>query len=168
MRQTSEAAKNEQLERRRRLSDSDSASDSDAESAPIQEPPGSALLGDEAEAKIGKRAGAESKEPVRREDSEGTAEAEEEEEDDEVVWPKMDFSHTAVDAQECNVDLRLEPRMDGRYHFVSAAVNRWLRGYQRHGVQWMWKRIARGRGCILNDDMGLGKTGELIGLWKAN
>ncbi|CAM9419002.1 unnamed protein product [Chrysoparadoxa australica] len=56
---------------------------------------------------------------------------------------------------------------DGREYFIPAAINRYLKEYQREGVQFMWDRYSRGEGSILADDMGLGKTVQIIALLAA-
>lgn len=40
-------------------------------------------------------------------------------------------------------------------HEVPASINRYLRGYQQHGVTFLYSSIMRGSGAILGDDMGL-------------
>lgn len=42
--------------------------------------------------------------------------------------------------------------------FIPYTINRYLRDYQREGVQFLYGHYANKRGCILGDDMGLGKT----------
>ncbi|KAF8591758.1 hypothetical protein K439DRAFT_1644098 [Ramaria rubella] len=50
---------------------------------------------------------------------------------------------------------------------VNASINRWLRDYQREGVQFFYDRFKEGRGGILGDDMGLGKTIQVIAFLSA-
>ncbi|XP_069817848.1 DNA excision repair protein ERCC-6-like 2 [Dendropsophus ebraccatus] len=45
---------------------------------------------------------------------------------------------------------------------VPYTINRYLRDYQREGVQFLYEHYARSTGCILGDDMGLGKTIQVI------
>eukprot|EP00884_Botryococcus_braunii_P005792 jgi/Botrbrau1/15213/Bobra.0149s0068.5 len=45
---------------------------------------------------------------------------------------------------------------------VPASINRYLRGYQREGVRFLFRQYAKGEGGILADDMGLGKTVQTI------
>ncbi|XP_077981939.1 DNA excision repair protein ERCC-6-like 2 [Glandiceps talaboti] len=45
---------------------------------------------------------------------------------------------------------------------VPATINRYLREYQREGVQFLYKHYQIGEGAILGDDMGLGKTIQVI------
>jgi SNF2 family DNA or RNA helicase len=39
---------------------------------------------------------------------------------------------------------------------VPAAINTYLREYQREGIKFFWERYNEGRGGLLGDDMGLG------------
>ncbi|KAJ6476254.1 RAD26-like SNF2 family DNA-dependent ATPase [Mycena sanguinolenta] len=50
---------------------------------------------------------------------------------------------------------------------VPAAINTYLRDYQRDGVKFFWDRYKEGRGGILGDDMGLGKTIQVISFLSA-
>lgn len=50
---------------------------------------------------------------------------------------------------------------------VPASINRYLRGYQREGVQFLFRQYAKGEGGILADDMGLGKTVQTIAFLAA-
>ncbi|XP_051875135.1 DNA excision repair protein ERCC-6-like 2 isoform X2 [Pristis pectinata] len=50
---------------------------------------------------------------------------------------------------------------------VPHTINRYLRDYQRDGVQFICKHYFRGNGCILGDDMGLGKTVQVISFLAA-
>jgi SNF2 family DNA or RNA helicase len=45
---------------------------------------------------------------------------------------------------------------------IPYTINRYLRGYQREGAQFLYGHYVRGRGCILGDDMGLGKTVQVF------
>uniref|UniRef100_A0A8D0L3E3 DNA excision repair protein ERCC-6-like 2 n=1 Tax=Sphenodon punctatus TaxID=8508 RepID=A0A8D0L3E3_SPHPU len=47
-------------------------------------------------------------------------------------------------------------------HCIPYTINRYLRDYQREGVQFLYGHYSRKRGCILGDDMGLGKTIQVI------
>ena len=38
---------------------------------------------------------------------------------------------------------------------VPAAINTYLRDYQRDGVRFFWRQYVEGRGGLLGDDMGL-------------
>lgn len=38
---------------------------------------------------------------------------------------------------------------------VPAAINTYLREYQRDGVRFFWRQYKEGRGGLLGDDMGL-------------
>jgi len=50
---------------------------------------------------------------------------------------------------------------------VPASINRYLFPYQREGVQFMYKSVIHGKGCVLGDDMGLGKTVQMVSLIAA-
>ncbi|KAF8183787.1 P-loop containing nucleoside triphosphate hydrolase protein [Mycena galopus ATCC 62051] len=50
---------------------------------------------------------------------------------------------------------------------VPAAINTYLRDYQRDGVKFFWERYNEGRGGLLGDDMGLGKTIQVISFLSA-
>ncbi|KAL1753777.1 P-loop containing nucleoside triphosphate hydrolase protein [Schizophyllum commune] len=51
--------------------------------------------------------------------------------------------------------------------YIPNPVNRFLRPYQRDGVQFMYKCYKEGRGGCLGDDMGLGKTIQVISFLSA-
>jgi len=38
---------------------------------------------------------------------------------------------------------------------IPAAINTYLRDYQRDGVKFLWRQYKEGRGGLLGDDMGL-------------
>jgi len=38
---------------------------------------------------------------------------------------------------------------------IPAAINTYLRSYQRDGARFLWKQYKEGRGGLLGDDMGL-------------
>ena len=165
LRETTEAARREKIKRKRLLSDSDSSTDADNDNpknAPQHKENGQneGSNGSSPAATTGNAAATNAENSCKPlEPNARRVAVEDEDDEDEVVWPKLESSTTAIDSQENNVALKLEPDLYGKQHEVSGSVNRWLRDYQRHGVQWIWKRIARNRGCILQDDMGLGKTG---------
>ena len=50
------------------------------------------------------------------------------------------------------------PTNDGDIDHVPASINRYLKGYQRVGIQFMYSSVIHGKGCVLGDDMGLGKV----------
>lgn len=52
-------------------------------------------------------------------------------------------------------------------HSVPAPLNKFLRDYQRDGVQFFYERYCENRGGILGDDMGLGKTIQVIAFLAA-
>ncbi|NXX23587.1 ER6L2 protein, partial [Podargus strigoides] len=51
--------------------------------------------------------------------------------------------------------------------FIPYTINRYLRDYQREGVQFLYEHYANKRGCVLGDDMGLGKTIQVISFLAA-
>lgn len=50
---------------------------------------------------------------------------------------------------------------------VPHTINRYLRDYQRDGIQFICQHYFHGNGCILGDDMGLGKTVQVISFLAA-
>ena len=50
---------------------------------------------------------------------------------------------------------------------IPASVNKFLRSYQREGVEWLWNQYMQGRGGVLGDEMGLGKTVQTIAFISA-
>ena len=52
-------------------------------------------------------------------------------------------------------------------HSVPGEFARYLRDYQRDGIQFLYSCFAAGHGALLGDDMGLGKTIQVIGLLVA-
>ncbi|KAJ7778517.1 P-loop containing nucleoside triphosphate hydrolase protein [Mycena metata] len=50
---------------------------------------------------------------------------------------------------------------------VPAAINTYLRDYQREGVKFFWERYNENRGGLLGDDMGKGKTIQVISFLSA-
>ncbi|XP_066299011.1 DNA excision repair protein ERCC-6-like 2 [Branchiostoma lanceolatum] len=50
---------------------------------------------------------------------------------------------------------------------IPATINRYLRDYQRDGVQFLYRQYEREMGAILGDDMGLGKTVQVISFLSA-
>lgn len=55
------------------------------------------------------------------------------------------------------------PLVLGDGYQVPAAINRFLRDYQRDGVKFFFNQYTQRRGGILGDDMGLGKTIQVRG-----
>jgi len=45
---------------------------------------------------------------------------------------------------------------------VPAAINTYIRDYQRDGVRFLWRQYMEGRGGLLGDDMGLVRCLRLI------
>ena len=56
------------------------------------------------------------------------------------------------------------PTNDGDIDHVPASINRYLKGYQRVGIQFMYSSVIHGKGCVLGDDMGLGKVSIYISI----
>ncbi|KIM41907.1 hypothetical protein M413DRAFT_445116 [Hebeloma cylindrosporum] len=50
---------------------------------------------------------------------------------------------------------------------IPAAINTYLRNYQRDGARFLWRQYKEGRGGLLGDDMGLGKTIQVISFLSA-
>ncbi|KAM0747985.1 hypothetical protein T439DRAFT_87826 [Meredithblackwellia eburnea MCA 4105] len=50
---------------------------------------------------------------------------------------------------------------------IPAPINRFLRPYQRQGVEFMYRQHMKGMGGVLGDDMGLGKTIQVIAFLSA-
>ncbi|XP_053558392.1 LOW QUALITY PROTEIN: DNA excision repair protein ERCC-6-like 2 [Bombina bombina] len=50
---------------------------------------------------------------------------------------------------------------------IPYTINRYLRDYQRVGVQFLYQHFIQSSGCILGDDMGLGKTIQVISFLAA-
>ncbi|KAK6180078.1 hypothetical protein SNE40_012292 [Patella caerulea] len=50
---------------------------------------------------------------------------------------------------------------------VPAAINQYLRDYQRDGIRFLYRHYKDNKGAILGDDMGLGKTVQVIGFLAA-
>jgi DNA excision repair protein ERCC-6-like 2 len=58
--------------------------------------------------------------------------------------------------------------LDAKHHIrVPPSLSKYLRPYQREGVQFFFQRYVLGRGAILGDDMGLGKTIQVISFLSA-
>ncbi|CAL8464574.1 g4109 [Coccomyxa elongata] len=65
--------------------------------------------------------------------------------------------------------LLLAPTDDGTQVRVEVpgSINRYLRQYQREGIQFLFRQYVLNQGAILADDMGLGKTVQTIGFVAA-
>lgn len=74
------------------------------------------------------------------------------------VRPAFPFSHRQSQAHSFIV---------GQGAAVPASINRFLRQYQREGVQFFYTCYRNGHGGILGDDMGLGKTVQVIAFLAA-
>jgi hypothetical protein len=74
--------------------------------------------------------------------------------DEQVLKPE--FAHPKLGPPSPLEPLILPKRKDQEVtHQIPAAINRYLRGYQQHGVTFLYSCIMRGSGAILGDDMGL-------------
>ncbi|ELU06400.1 hypothetical protein CAPTEDRAFT_223034 [Capitella teleta] len=56
----------------------------------------------------------------------------------------------------------VSPRQSRMRNMVPLTINRYLRDYQRDGVQFLFSHYIEGSGAMLADDMGLGKTIQLL------
>jgi SNF2 family DNA or RNA helicase len=65
-----------------------------------------------------------------------------------------------TDEQRLIPPFELDP--DDATMVIPASINRFLRDYQRRGVNFLYSKYRRGMGAILGDDMGLGKTVQVI------
>lgn len=57
---------------------------------------------------------------------------------------------------------RLGSDDNGKDVQIPASINRFLRSYQREGVEFFWTHYRQKEGGLLGDDMGLGKTIQVI------
>jgi len=89
-----------------------------------------------------------------------------EEERNPFVWPKLKRNQIYQDLGPSTLPLVLSRNQDGVVE-LSSNYARYLTDYQKTGVKWIFKRLEKCRGCILNDDMGLGKTIQIVGLLAA-
>ncbi|XP_069034509.1 DNA excision repair protein ERCC-6-like 2 isoform X1 [Embiotoca jacksoni] len=76
---------------------------------------------------------------------------------------KPSFPSSVTDPGLC-VPLELSDADEDRVPFT---INRYLRGYQREGIRFIYNNYICSRGCVLGDDMGLGKTVQVIGFLAA-
>jgi len=75
-------------------------------------------------------------------------------EQDESLIPS--FADPKLGALSALEPLKLPQRKDQKSsHEIPASINRYLRGYQQHGVSFLYSCIMRNSGAILGDDMGL-------------
>lgn len=64
-----------------------------------------------------------------------------------------------------------EKKLEQEVPDLPAALAGTLRGYQREGVRWLYRRALNERAALLADDMGLGKTLQTLAflkLWKTH
>ncbi|GAA5965708.1 hypothetical protein JCM3765_003226 [Sporobolomyces pararoseus] len=62
---------------------------------------------------------------------------------------------------------RTGPHLLGDGAEIPAPINKFLRPYQREGVEFLWGQYRKNIGGILGDDMGLGKTIQVIAFLSA-
>ncbi|CAO1612989.1 unnamed protein product [Parajaminaea phylloscopi] len=81
----------------------------------------------------------------------------------DVHGPRPEFAPSSSQ-QDCNTPHVLNSQCGIS---IPACVNRFLRNYQREGVEFMYRAFKESRGAILADDMGLGKTVQVISFLAA-
>ena len=92
-------------------------------------------------------------------DDDDVPEPETDDDDDEhALWPEL------VGAKN-NGPLERYTLAEG--YEINPATNRYLHGYQRDGVQFLFDRVQEGKGAILGDEMGTGKTVQIASLLSA-
>eukprot|EP00978_Attheya_sp_CCMP212_P000209 scaffold389_cov45-Attheya_sp.AAC.1 len=87
-----------------------------------------------------------------------TTKVENDEEEECKLFPQLEGSIFSLE--------KLEPfplptgsqDADATQHELPAALNRYLKPYQREGISFLYSAVIKGSGVILGDDMGLGKT----------
>lgn len=108
-----------------------------------------------------------------------------------AMLPEKGSSHSSTGSEtesDSEIDMPANPRLKPRPGFplapgqshlgplvldrdkrimVPAAINTYLRDYQRDGVKFFWRQYTEGRGGLLGDDMGLGKTIQVISFLSA-
>ena len=73
-----------------------------------------------------------------------------------------DFNHPAIETAAAEEEVEPYLVLD-----VPGSIAKYLRPYQRQGVEFLLRNYARGQGCLLADDMGLGKTIQTIAFLSA-
>jgi SNF2 family DNA or RNA helicase len=53
--------------------------------------------------------------------------------------------------------------IDAKQYTIPAALNRYLKAYQREGISFLYSAVIKGSGAILGDDMGLGEIIDMNG-----
>ena len=93
-----------------------------------------------------------------------------EDDDDSDGWPKLHCEPLAP-REELLLDGDRPGYFDGSQYpqkaAVPAAVNQYLRSYQKEGISWMWGQYVQSKGGILGDEMGLGKTVQVAAFLMA-
>ncbi|KAL4236647.1 DNA excision repair protein ERCC-6-like 2 [Mactra antiquata] len=82
--------------------------------------------------------------------------------DEDMEKPKFLYS-----AEAANIPYILSQHGDTPVVQVPGVLNRYLRDYQRDGIQFLYEHYSNNTGAILGDDMGLGKTVQVIGFLSA-
>ncbi|GAA6011499.1 hypothetical protein JCM10207_002640 [Rhodosporidiobolus poonsookiae] len=72
-----------------------------------------------------------------------------------------------TDAKQAKTGPHLLSRDPGDKAQIPAPINKFLRPYQREGVEFLYGQYQKGLGGILGDDMGLGKTIQVIAFLSA-
>ena len=88
------------------------------------------------------------------------------EDDEKIFQVRPQFGIENIVAQECTSEM-LDPLILDANHHVHPFANRYLRAYQKEGIQFLFDNEKKGIGSVLNDDMGLGKTVQIICLCLA-
>ncbi|GAA5964461.1 hypothetical protein JCM21900_002382 [Sporobolomyces salmonicolor] len=113
-------------------------------------------------------------------DSDNDARAEEENEGEMVVWernkretakPKITFPYPIRRGRPKFLVQNREQHLTGPHRLshdvndlaeIPSPINKFLRQYQREGVEFLYGQYKKGMGGILGDDMGLGKTIQAV------
>ncbi|EDV23386.1 uncharacterized protein TRIADDRAFT_11949, partial [Trichoplax adhaerens] len=82
--------------------------------------------------------------------------------DDDYERPRFKDAHAGP-----AITYRLSGATEATTIQIPANINRYLREYQREGIQFLYNNYKANRGSILGDDMGLGKTVQIIGFIAA-
>ncbi|GAA5896419.1 hypothetical protein JCM5296_002726 [Sporobolomyces johnsonii] len=118
-------------------------------------------------------------------DSDNDARTEEENEGEMVVWernkrestkPKITFPYSIRKGRPKFLVQNHEQHRTGPHRLshdvddlaeIPAPINKFLRQYQREGVEFLYGQYKKGMGGILGDDMGLGKTIQTVAFLSA-
>ncbi|GAA5874343.1 hypothetical protein JCM1840_001353 [Sporobolomyces johnsonii] len=118
-------------------------------------------------------------------DSDNDARTDEENEGEMVVWernkrettkPKITFPYSIRKGRPKFLVQNHEQHRTGPHRLshdvddlaeIPASINKFLRQYQREGVEFLYGQYKKGMGGILGDDMGLGKTIQTVAFLSA-